>query len=164
MRKYLLPFFLIIAGICLVILSVRSTKTTVELTEVSGSISNHSSSQQKIYHNRPHYFWLRGYQCTFIIPTFSSSDLDPSVFDRSFQDTSHVYVKIPADRRSDLQIMGKVIPVQGLRSDSNVYLEESDAANTTFRFKAAFMIPGMCLVLASLIILILYLVKEVRSY
>jgi hypothetical protein len=162
MRKYLLPFILIVAGICLVILSVRSTKKTVELTEVSGSISNHSSSKQRIYHSRPHYFWLRGYQCTFIVPTFSSSDLDPSVFDRSFQDTSHVYVKIPANRRSDLQVMGKVIPVQGLRSDTTVYLEES--GNFSVRFNPAFMIPGICLVLASLTILILYLVKEVKSY
>jgi hypothetical protein len=163
MRKYLLPFFMLLAGVCLVILSLRSTRKTVALTEVSGSISNHSSSQQRIYTNRPHYFWLRGYQCTFIIPTFSSSDLDPSVFDRSFQDTSRVYVKIPTDRKPDLQVMGKVIPVRGLRSDTNIYLEESDATSL-FRFKPALMIPGIFLVLASVILLILFLVKEVRAY
>jgi hypothetical protein len=161
MRKYLLPFFLIVTGLCLTVLSARSDKKAIQLTEVSGSISDHTSSDNRSTF-RPHYFWLRGYACTFIIPIMRASHLDASVFNRSFQDTTVIHVKIPMKRKNDLQVQGAVIPAEGLRSDVNVYLEESD--NITFRFKPGLLFTGICLLLAALILLIIYLVKEVRSY
>jgi hypothetical protein len=159
----LLPFLLIVAGICFTILSFRSEKKTIPLTEVSGSLRDHTSSDKRGNFFDPHYFWLRGYQCTFIIPASRSSDLDESVFQRSFQDTSILYAKIPVSRKDDLQKMGSVIPVLSLSSDENIFLEEKNS-EYNYHFNPLLLFTGICFVLAAVILLIIFLIKEVRSF
>lgn len=163
MRKYLLPFFLIVAGICITVLSFRTEKKTIALAEVSGSLRDHTASNKRASIFDPNYFWLRGYECTFIIPGSRSTELDESVFRRSFQDTTLLFAKIPASQINDLQKQGSVIPAYALRSGENIFLEEK-GSNYDYHFNPLLLFTGICFVLAALILLIIYLVREIKSY
>jgi PDZ domain-containing secreted protein len=151
MRKILLPALLLILGMLCVYASLFSRKEVAvpaeNLSDITGTISNHTFTNHRST-NTAYYFWIRGLNCTFEIPSTYSYQLDRSVFSNSFQHKDTVTVFFDAADTSYLHKRDVAVLVKGMRSGDKIYLglrreEETGASFLLFLIGSLLMIAGI---------------------
>jgi hypothetical protein len=163
MRRFTWPTILIILGAAMIYFSLSRTRTIapVPLSEVKGIIADHSTTADRKYRLN-HYFWLKGFQCTFEIYSYDSYGFDDRVFSNSFQDERIVHVQFNEEDSSRLQTRDAIVLVKGMRTMEKVYLQPETTYSTPFRF--SIFLNGLGLVMLGLVFLIIYVVQLVKNY
>jgi hypothetical protein len=163
MRKFTWPPMLIILGAAMIYFSLSQTRTIapVPLSEVKGILADHSTTGDRKYRLN-HYFWLKGFQCSFEIRSYDSYGFDDHVFSNSFQDERTVHVQFKSEDSSRLQTRDEIVLVKGMRTMEKVYLQPETTYRTPFRF--SIFLNGLGLVLLGLVFLIIYVVQLIKNY
>jgi len=159
MKLFFIALVLMIAGVAMTLLGFKISlkRNPPELMQVSGTLSDHNTSGSR-YYQKHHYFSLKQYACTFMIPMGDAYSLDKTIFNKPLQEEPELTVSIDKSDEANLQTKWSVINVKQLEDSSRIYLK-ADQGRTGSLGGIGLMI-GIPLVLAGVTIIILHIVNH----
>ena len=153
---------MILTGIVLFYFSRRKEKIErpAYLPEVSGIIGDHSFTHGRNFKVN-HFFWLKGYACTFRIPSNYAYLLDQSIFGNSYQDQRQVIVAFDPQQKKNVNERDAIVTVKLLRSGNKIYYDEFSRSENRLIFWM--FIKAIILTTTGAVFLILYLADALKK-